>query len=188
VTRQRAASSRPAHAFRPQYESRQTFFKLSLTNDSRDLSRISLLYPRCMGGGLSNTASRPSVSWRSWPRRAATLGYRQACCLQLCHVRTADPSADGRRSAASRTAIGRGISSPPPGTITCTACVDVQRCSRCRSVVAQTTTATRARIGDAISFRRDVISSEVARSTDGFHRLLHRSTHCTDAGFPWQPT
>ena len=187
MTRQRAASSRPAHAFRPQYESRQTFFKLSLTNDSRDLSRISLLHPRCMGGGLSNTASRPPVSWRSWPRRAVTLGYRQACCLQLSHVRTADPSADARRSAASRTAIGGGISSPPR-TITCSACVYVQRCSRCRSVVARTTAATRARIGDAISFRRDVISSEVARSTDGFHRLLHRSTHCTDAGFPSQPT
>ena len=42
---------------------------------------------------------------------AATLGYGNAGCLQLSHVRTADPSADGRRSAASRTAIGGGISS-----------------------------------------------------------------------------
>ena len=42
---------------------------------------------------------------------AAALGYRHAGCLQLSHVRTADPSADGRRSAASRTAIGGGISS-----------------------------------------------------------------------------
>ena len=47
---------------------------------------------------------------------AAVLGYRQAGCLQLSHVRTADPSADGRRSAASRTDIGGGhIVSPPPG-------------------------------------------------------------------------
>jgi len=41
-------------------------------------------------------------------RRAAALGYRHAGCLQLGHVRTADPSADGRRSAASRTAISGG--------------------------------------------------------------------------------
>ena len=34
--------------------------------------------------------------------------------MQLSHVRTADPSADGRRSAASRTAIGGGISSRRP--------------------------------------------------------------------------
>ena len=39
---------------------------------------------------------------------AAALGYRQVGCLKVNHVRTADPSADGRRSAASRTAIGRG--------------------------------------------------------------------------------
>jgi len=38
------------------------------------------------------------------PRRAAALGYRQ-----LSRVRTADPSADGRRSAASQTAIGGGM-------------------------------------------------------------------------------
>jgi len=36
------------------------------------------------------------------------LGYRHAGCLHISHVRTADPSADGRRSAASRTAIGGG--------------------------------------------------------------------------------
>jgi len=42
------------------------------------------------------------------PRRARALGYRHAGCLQVSHVRTADPSADGRRSAASRTAIGGG--------------------------------------------------------------------------------
>ena len=36
--------------------------------------------------------------------------------MQLSHVRTADPSANRRRSAASRTAIGGGhIISPPPG-------------------------------------------------------------------------
>ena len=43
------------------------------------------------------------------PQAAGTLG-----CLQLSHVRTADQSADGRRSAASRTAIGGGISSRRP--------------------------------------------------------------------------
>jgi len=54
-----------------------------------------------------------SVPWRSCPRRPAALGYRHAGCLQLSHVRTADPPADGRtcRFAASRTAIGGGISS-----------------------------------------------------------------------------
>ena len=48
---------------------------------------------------------------------AAALGYRHALSLQLSHVRTADPSADGRRSAASRTAVGgEGILSRlPPG-------------------------------------------------------------------------
>jgi len=50
---------------------------------------------------------------------AAALGYRHAGCLQLSVVRTADPSADRRRSAASRTAIARRghIVSPPPGRI-----------------------------------------------------------------------
>ena len=66
----------------------------------------------------SDTAIRPSVRLcvprRSCPRRAAALGYRHAGCLQLSHVRTADPSADGRRSAASRTAIAWGISSRRP--------------------------------------------------------------------------
>jgi len=55
---------------------------------------------------LSNTAIRPSVC--PGPRRAAAVGCRHAGCLQLRHVRTVDPSADGRRSAASRTAIGGG--------------------------------------------------------------------------------
>jgi len=36
---------------------------------------------------------------------AAAVRYRHACCLQLSHMRTEDPSADGRRSAGSRTAI-----------------------------------------------------------------------------------
>ena len=39
---------------------------------------------------------------------AAALGYGHPGCLQLSHVRTADPSADGCRSAASRTAIDGG--------------------------------------------------------------------------------
>jgi len=45
---------------------------------------------------------------------AAALGYRHAGCLQLRHVRTADLSAGGRRSAASRTAIDGGMSSHRP--------------------------------------------------------------------------
>ena len=60
--------------------------------------------PAVGGGALSDTLIRPSVCRSS--RRAAALGYRHADCLQLRHVRTADPSADGRRSAASRTAVG----------------------------------------------------------------------------------
>ena len=54
------------------------------------------------------------LSHCSCPRSAAALGYRHTGCLQLSHVRTADPSASGRRSAASRTAIGGGISSRRP--------------------------------------------------------------------------
>jgi len=58
-------------------------------------------------GHLAIPRSVPlSVPWRSCHRRAAALGYRHAACLQLSHELTADPSADGRRSAASRTAIG----------------------------------------------------------------------------------
>jgi len=63
-------------------------------------------------GALSDTAIRPSVCPSA--RRAAALGYRHTGCLQLSHVRTADPSADGRRSAANRNAIGGGISSGRP--------------------------------------------------------------------------
>ena len=56
------------------------------------------------------------LSVRPSSRSAAALGYRHAGCLQLSRVRTANPSADGRRSAASRTAIGGGhIVSPLPG-------------------------------------------------------------------------
>ena len=55
-------------------------------------------------GALSDTAIRLSHG-------AAALGYRHAGCLQLSHVRTAHPSADGRGYAASRTAIsGRHVS------------------------------------------------------------------------------
>ena len=64
-----------------------------------------IMHPR-RSRSLSDTAIRPSVC--PSPRRAAALGYRRAGCLQLSHVRTADPSADGRRSAASRTAISGG--------------------------------------------------------------------------------
>ena len=64
---------------------------------------------------MDDTAIRPSVC--PSPRRAAALGYRHAGCVQLSHVRTADPFADGRRSVVSRTAIGGGghIVSSPPG-------------------------------------------------------------------------
>jgi len=61
---------------------------------------VGLLCPR-RTGALSDTAICPSVC--PCPRRAAALNYRHAGCLQLSHVRTADP--DGRRSAASKTAI-----------------------------------------------------------------------------------
>jgi len=61
---------------------------------------------------LSDTTIHPSVSLS---HSAAALGYRHAGCLQLSHVRTADPSAYGSRSTASRTAIGGGgISSRRP--------------------------------------------------------------------------
>jgi len=70
---------------------------------------VATCYALGCGGVLSDTAIRPFVC--PSPRRAAALGYRHAGCLQLSHVRTADPSADGRRSAASETAIGGGISS-----------------------------------------------------------------------------
>ena len=57
-------------------------------------------YASALGGHFATARSvRLSVPWRS------CLGYRHAGCLQLSHrptrdVRTADPSADGRRSAA----------------------------------------------------------------------------------------
>ena len=70
---------------------------------------VATCYALGCGGVLSDTAIRPFVC--PSPRRAAALGYRHAGCLQLSHVRIADPSADGRRSAASETAIGWGISS-----------------------------------------------------------------------------
>jgi len=75
-------------------------------------------YSPAVGGGLSDTAICPSicVSACTSHRRAAALGYRHAGCLQLSQVRIADPSAGGRRSVASRTAIGgRHIVSPSPG-------------------------------------------------------------------------
>ena len=52
-------------------------------------------------------------------RCTAALGYRHAGCLQLSHVQTVDPSMDGRRSAASRTAIS--------GVITCYFCYYQER-------------------------------------------------------------
>ena len=56
---------------------------------------------------------------------AADLGYRHTGCLQLSYVQTADPSADGHRSAVSQTAIGGGnggISFRILGAITCCCC------------------------------------------------------------------
>ena len=76
--------------------------------------------PSSKGVALSDTAIRPSVRLSHGAAALGTtaaLGYRHAGCLQLSHERTAGRSADGRRSAASRTVIGgRGyIVSPPPG-------------------------------------------------------------------------
>jgi len=88
------------------------FLALNPGNATADL----LCSRRCEGGGaLSDTAIRRSVC--PSPRRAVALGYMHAGCLQRSQVRTADPSADGRRSAASRTAIGYRLAAP--GAITC---------------------------------------------------------------------
>jgi len=83
------------------------------TLDNRAWATFTFIPPH--RGVLSDTVIRPSVclslgystlaAWRS------CLGFRHAGCLQLIgtrDVRTADSSADGRRSAASRTAIGGG--------------------------------------------------------------------------------
>jgi len=94
--------------------------RVTCRTENREYWFISIgLMPVGRGGALSDTAIRPSAlssvcPWRSGPRRAAALGYRHAGCLQFSHVRTADPSADGRRSAASQTTIGGGISSRRP--------------------------------------------------------------------------
>ena len=62
-------------------------------------------------GALKDTAICLSVSLS---HGAAAICYRHAGCLQISHVRTANPSADECRSAASQTAIGGGISSRRP--------------------------------------------------------------------------
>jgi len=88
---------------------------LSSTDDDDDRSGL-LCHPAVVGNSATPRSVRLSVPWRSCPRRAVALGYMHAGCLQLSHVRTADRSADGRRSPASRTAINGGhIVSPPPG-------------------------------------------------------------------------
>ena len=53
-----------------------------------------------------------AVAWSSFGgvMLRYALGYRHAGCLQLSHVLSADPSADGLRSAASPTAIGNIVS------------------------------------------------------------------------------
>ena len=66
--------------------------------------------PPGVGGALSDTAIRPSVCLS---HGAAALGYKHAGCLQLSRVLTAGPSAHGRRSATSRTAIGADIYGVP---------------------------------------------------------------------------
>jgi len=70
---------------------------------------MSVRYP------LSDTTNRPSVC----AFVCRSLGYRHTGCLQLADTRdgrAADPSADGRRSAASRNCHRRGhIVSPSPG-------------------------------------------------------------------------
>ena len=76
-----------------------------------------IYYATAVGWGIKRYRD-PSVSLSvCLSHRAAAPGTRlphaiwYAGCLQLSHVRTADPSVDGRRSAESRTAIGGGISS-----------------------------------------------------------------------------
>jgi len=96
--------------------------------------------PGRVGGALSDTAIRPSV--RPSPRRADALGCRHVGCLQLSHVRTADPSADGRRSASSRTAVGEGKSSRRPRgdnlhctVLYCYSSVAAFRCQCCNNLL-----------------------------------------------------
>ena len=70
-------------------------------------------YPRRRGGALSDPAIRPSV--RLSGAAAKAIGTLAACNWPATRdVRTADPSADGRRSGASRTAVGGGISCRRP--------------------------------------------------------------------------
>ena len=84
------------------------------TDSDRCLIPITLLCLPVTGGGtFRDTAIRPSVCPVAQLPYAR---YRHAGCLQLSHVRTAEPFADGRRSIASPTAIGVGhIVSPPLG-------------------------------------------------------------------------
>ena len=78
-------------------------------------SYIIIMPPAVGGRGITRYRNPPvCLSVCPSPWCAAALGYRHAGRLPLSCVRTADPSADGRRSAASRTAIGGGISSRRP--------------------------------------------------------------------------
>jgi len=68
-------------------------------------------YPLCRMGALSDTVICLPVCLSvclSQPRCTTALGCRHTGCLQLSHVQTADPSADGHRSAVSQTAFGEG--------------------------------------------------------------------------------
>jgi len=80
---------------------------------SGKLSALSCHTPNTGGGALCDIAIRPSVclSASRWQRGAAAqaIGALAACSWPAIRdVRTADRSADGRRSAASRTVISGG--------------------------------------------------------------------------------
>jgi len=79
-------------------------------------AETSLLCPCHRGGG---------IKWYRYPsvclsHGATALHYRLTGCLQLSYLRTADPSASGCRSAASRPT--GGISSRRPRVILCLVC------------------------------------------------------------------
>ena len=93
-------------------------YRRSTTRNTGENSQVTRAHLEFLGGikRYRDPSVLLSVPRRICHRRAPALGYRHAGCLQLSHVRTADQSADGRRSAACRTAVGGGhIVSPPRG-------------------------------------------------------------------------
>ena len=78
-----------------------------------DREQVYNLSSPAVGGGVKQYRY-PSVCLSQPYVHSCRIGYGYTGCLQRSYVRTADPSADGRRSAASRTAIGGGISSRRP--------------------------------------------------------------------------